>query len=430
MRIALTDALLNRLLPDPKDLFEPVQDTMLGHPVWGESCTQSRLAVRMIPDPKRVRLALEVQGVMAARTTSRAGPATFWSDTESRFTAVKRIELDLTGLRFEPTRVAIEENDIRLRGLATSFDFFPVLGALAQEIALEQHAQQQPLMYDELDWKVAVRAQSRVDEETEARLRQFNKQLQERVLEPMAVLGLGPTLVGAQTSAQRLTLRLRLGADEQLGGSGNRPWAPADSLASCQVHESAVNNFIQSLNLDGAQLRLPELRARLADALNWPELATRQSENDDAEIRFAPENAAQVQFANGQVAVILAIAKLRKSPHQWEDFQVRAVYRPRVQGRTAELVREELIQLSGDLSVRSQLALRTVFNKTFSKQRPWKLTPEAFETDPRFAKLAITQLVIDDGWLGLALGPQRHGQQPAVAQRVEGDQAPSGPSGL
>ena len=55
--------------------MRPVDDRVLGRPVRGESLMATEVAVRMLPDPHRVRLALEVRGEIAAQTTADAGPA-------------------------------------------------------------------------------------------------------------------------------------------------------------------------------------------------------------------------------------------------------------------------------------------------------------------------------------------------------------------
>jgi len=422
LRVAVSEGLLNRFLPSRKPEFACVNDTILGNPVSGRSWLRSELAVRMIPDPQRARLAVEVRGALSSQTESTSGPATFYSDGVADILATKRLELDLSGIHCGPTEVAVE-NDLRLRGVSTDFDGIPFLGAFAQDMALDQHEKKQPEVKAELDWKVSTRAQAMVDGEIEPRVDKLNQRLRERVLEPLAALGLGPALLGAETGRQRLSMRLRLGGDSQMGGCPLRPWAPSDSLVSCQVHESAVNNFLQRLELDGARLTVAELREKLARVLKVPELAQGDAEHDEAEITFAAQDAVWVEFDQGQVAVHLAIARLKEAPHHWDNFQVRAAYRPRVQGRSVELVREDLIELSGELSTRSEIVLRGVFSKTFSKQRPLKLMPQALEQDPRLADVAVTQFTIDDGWIGVALGPQRGQRQPVVARRSDAEGA-------
>ena len=101
----------------------------------------------------------------------------------------------------------------------------------------------------------------------------------------------------------------------------------------------------------------------------------------------------------------LSVARLAKSPRKWQNFQVRAYYRPVVHGRSVEFVRDGVVQLIGRLSTGSQLALRGVFARVFPENPAWNVTPEKFINHPKLADLAFTQFAIDDGWIGLALGP-------------------------
>lgn len=416
LRLVVTAELLNRMMPDRETERRKIDEVVLGRPVHGRSVTTSDVNVRLIPDPGRLRLALEISGLVSSLTAATAGPATFYNDTRATYLARKEIELGTWGLHVEPAKVAVE-NDIRLRSLTTDFDLIPLIGAVATEIAHREHRQSQPEMSREVEEKIAAQARQQIDEEADARCSALNESLQSRALQPLDALSLAPKIISAHTTEDRLTMRLRLATPDQLAGHTPRPRAPADSLLSCQVHESALNNAIQRLDLDGGTFTPAEIRRRIAEIFNNPEMLEEDPGREDVEITFAENEAVSVRFQEGQVAVQLSISKLVKSPNQWTDFQVRAYYRPRIEGRQAELVREGIIELSASQSLRSQIPLRGVFGKTFSKRRPWKLTPDLMETDPRLADLAVTQLVVDDGWIGMALGPQRPGTRPVVARR-------------
>ena len=66
-------------------------------------------------------------------------------------------------------------------------------------------------------------------------------------------------MIAAQTTVDRAIMRLRLAGDEQVGSHTPRPQAPADSLASVQIHESVLRNVVERLNLDGRTFTLPQL---------------------------------------------------------------------------------------------------------------------------------------------------------------------------
>lgn len=417
VRLVVAVELLNRFLPERPKEYNDVYDVVLGRPVRGSSLTATRVNLRLIPDPQQVHFALDVNGVVVASTHSVSGPATFYNDSQSVYQGWKEIEIGPEGMRIHPAQVAVN-NESTLRGLSTDFDELPLIGALAQEVARSQHEQKLCEIRSQVEQKIAARAQWQIDQETEARLGTAAEQVRSAVLEPLAELSLGPTLVSAETSERRVAMRLRVASDRQLGSHTPRPQAPADSAVSFQIHESAINNLFEQVGLNGATLTLPQLRARIANRLKCGELLRVDTENDDVTIAFAPRDAVRVACRDGQMILTLAVTRLTKPPHAWEDFQVRVFLRPRVQGRTVELLREDVIHLVGSrLNMRSQIALRGVFSKTFAKDRPLSIVPDRIVNEPRLQDLVFTQWVIEDGWIGAALGPGRVARKQASAEQ-------------
>ena len=407
LRFAVSEKLLNRMLPSRPPETAAVNETVQGVPTVGQSVITSDVAVRLVPDPARVRMALEINGEVSSFTASNAGPATFYNRGNTIYTARKNIELDLDGVRAEPTQINVHSNS-RLQGLETNLDGVPLLGAIASRVAVQQHEQHKPAAERELRWKIARKARQKIDAETTAQFEQASTRLQEKLVRPMEAIQLRPTLISAETTSERVAMRLRLAGDDQLGSHTARPQAPADSLASLQVHESALNNALSRLELDGRTFTLPELRQHLSAKLNRLDVIDEDHDNDDVQISFAPQNALYVSLSEGQLGIHLSIAKLSKSPRVWRDFQVRAYYKPQLNGRTAELVRDGIIHLAGTrLNTGGQIALRSVFSKTFSRNSSWTLTPDTLLQPEALIDLEITQCSIDDGWLGVALGPKR-----------------------
>jgi hypothetical protein len=70
-------------------------------------------------------------------------------------------------------------------------------------------------------------------------------------------------------------------------------------------------------------------------------------------------------------------------------------------------VRENVIQLTGARSMGSQMILRGVFAHALSRKTPWELLPQKIFNQPKLQDAAVTQFVIEDGWIGLSLGPKQ-----------------------
>jgi hypothetical protein len=405
LRIAVTEELINKLLPTRDLEYSNVDDTVLGRPVWGESIMATEMAVMMSPDPQRVRMVLEVRGEITSATTAEAGPVQLQNDSASWYVARKPLEIDMKGVSVWPVEVGVE-NSTELTGISTPLDGVPLIGPLARGVAKSQSDQSKWAASEEVKRKIASQARERVDAEAKKRLSEFVTRMNERVFDPLNALSLDPQLIAAETTQKRFTMRLRLAGEDQLGSHTPRPQAPADSLASVQVHESAVNNAIQRLQLNGRSFSLPELSEHVARRLSRPTPWETNPEHSDVRIVFAEKDAVVIRFHDGQIAMTLSVAQISKGERKWKNFQVQAFYRPEVNGRSAQLVRNGVIRLVGRLNTSSQIALRGIFARVLSKNDAWDVMPPQIVKEPSLANAAITQFIIEDGWIGLSLGPK------------------------
>jgi hypothetical protein len=115
-----------------------------------------------------------------------------------------------------------------------------------------------------------------------------------------------------------------------------------------------------------------------------------------------------VRLIDNSAQVTLRLARLEVEKQAWTDLNVIATYEPETNGLDAIFSRNGPIRLSGkNLNTRSNIILRGVFSKMFTRNRQVHLLPEKAMHDARLADLAVNQLVVHDGWVGLAIGPKR-----------------------
>src|SRR5208282_6098981 len=180
----------------------------------------------------------------------------------------------------------------------------------------------------EVRGKIAGKAKERVDREATEQVSAAATRLHDDLLGPMDSLLLDPTMISAKTTDKRFEMRIRLAGPDQLGGHTPRPQAPADSLASVQIHESLLNNVLERLELDGQTFDLAGLGKRLAERLHRFQPKPVDADQEDVKITFAAKDALRVRCNDGRLEITLAIARLSKGKTKWKDFQVRAFYRP------------------------------------------------------------------------------------------------------
>ncbi len=414
MRVAVAGILINRFVPQPEATNMAIADTIIGVPVRGRSTTWTQLSVKLIPDPKRVRLGLEATGIVASDTTSSSGPATFYNNGTSRFLCQKLFLLGPKGLREFPA-ISSARGGSNLVGLETGFDGIPLFGPLVRSMALSQFEDSQPQALSEADQKLSNRARTQFDSSVGQRVQEAEAKFKRDVWRRAEQLGVEATPVSYATTEERVVVRMRVAGDQQLGAHTPRPRAPSDSLMSVQLHQSAVNNGLERLDLAGRRFSIEELFSWINRKLDRPQLQMPDDLPDNLFITFATKDPVVVRFNGGRAELCLAIAELTQGRNHWRNFGVRAWYKPETEDLQAGLMRDSGIRLEGEaIKGKPEVLLRGIFSRVLSANRRITLVAEEFAKDARVKDLAITQFAIDDGWIGLAAGPKR---APATAQR-------------
>jgi len=417
VRLAVSGELVNRLVPAIQPFEDDVNDNVLGAHVLGRSQTSANVFVRLFPDRRRWRIGVEANGTVASETASSRGPVTLYGEADTRFLARKLLVVDRRGVRALETDAAAESYG-DLTGVASQYDGWPLMGALVRGIAQQQFESQQYQATAEMDRRVASRISRRLDEEIEKRLAKGKQDLQTHLLAPLQKLQLEPVATDLKTTDKRLIARYRLAGGHQLAANTPRPCALSDSLLSVQIHQSAINNLIAQLDLNGKQFELRQLHHYIGEKLNR-EVQIPEDLPEGVTIRFADEAAVTVRFAEDHVTLAIHLAELTAGKRRWRNFTVLGHYHPESARLDADLVRDGTIELIGKrLNLGDQVALRGVFSKVLSRQRKLSIIHPRLTNDPRLENLAVNQFDIVDGWIGISVGPKRA----RIARRIVGSE--------
>lgn len=403
VRISVNERFVEKLLPETTVTTSPLHDYVLGRHVRGTKTVEQSTAVLFEPHPTEIRLDLLVSGEVASRTVTDAGSVSIHSRGQSSFTVYKPIRVSPRGLGFDAAR-GTASNHSQLAGIETGFDSVPLMGSLVRSIARNQHDENLDQATREVNTKIVNRACREVDAQTEPQLTAATKRAQERFWAPMERLGLEPTAVALETTAESATARLRLAAPDQLAAHTPRPRAPQDALFSIQVHESTVNNACGRLGLAGRTMGLEDLNRHVCTQLGLPPTIP-DDLPEGVEVTFAEIDPVRIECHDGLVHVRVALESLESGRrNNWYDIVAHVAYRPTVAGMQVTLERHGPVQLSGPgQKGRMEFGLRTIFGKMFPKERPVPLVPEKLVGSPRFAGVQAVQAVTADGWLAIAL---------------------------
>jgi hypothetical protein len=417
MRVAISAEMMNRMIPPQEVITAPVRSRIAGADVSGHSQTETEITVRLLPDPRVWRFGLEAHGKVKSRTASQTWPARLRNLSHMDYEARKLVMVNRHGMHVFPAE-ANADGDTRLLGVDSSFGAVPIIGSIIENAAREQHHASRPRAVAQVKEKVRKEACERMDREAGERLARLNQRFREHVMEPLDRFALTAEPVEMNTTEQRATMRLRVAGEQHLAAHTPRPSAPSDSLASFQLHESVFNNAARGLELDGRRLNVGELHQLLTEKIKRHAEAEPADLPRAAKVEFAAHDAVRVRCHGDRLELILKIVELRHGRDSIRGVGVHAFFRPVVEGMEVKLVRDGTLQFDGaHLRTGPRLVLHSVFGKLLPKDQEAPVLAANLGEDRRFAGLMVTQLVIDDGWVALSLGPARPDR---VAWRTRG----------
>jgi hypothetical protein len=406
VRLAISEDLMNRFVPKPQVFDAPVDDMIMGASVSGNSRTLNRLHLRVIPDDRKIRLGLEAHGVVHSNTGASSGPVTIYNQGETTYVGRKLVLISPTGLHVWPA-VAEANAASSTKGIESKYDSIPLLNSIVRNMAQTQQDEAYDQAMTEVEVRVEETVRQRLDKEANPRINKLSQDYVKRLQGPLERLDLSPTPISLSTTEDRAIVRFRVAGDKQLGAHTPRPCAPSDSLASVQVHESVLNNAADQLGLNGETFALPELHHTIADKLG---LTTPVPDDlpEDARVTFAEEDAVLIRCDDGKIWVTLSIAELSQGRRSFKNFKATAIYHLVSHGLHTELERDGVVRLVGKrLSLGDQIALRGIISKIFTQNRRPQVISAEQAADPRMAGLRVSQLVVVDGWIGLAIAPDQ-----------------------
>jgi hypothetical protein len=408
VRVAISAELVNRLLPKEMRTAEPVQEVIQGASVHGQSETSTRLRLVLLPDRFRWVLGLEARGEVASSTASTAGPATFYQDGNAHYRARKQLTVDRKSIRMHQAEAEAAART-QLNDFETDYDNVFIFGMLARVIARNQYEQKTPAARQEVEDKIINRAAGTLDQQVAERIEKAQTEFKTKLVSPLQKLHLDPTAVDLETTQDRLIARYRLAGREQLSAHTPRPQAPGDSLLSVQLHETALNNALDHLNLAGRKIELHELFKEMTTRFADQKVPVPEDLPDGVFVTFVDHDPVRIDCQDGRLRIRIHLKELSltKDRKTFKNLIVTGYYKPHPDQLDANLERDGIIELGGNrLAIGDRLMLAGIFDRVLSRNRKLNLVNERISKSPELKDQQVTQFVIHDGWIGIALGPK------------------------
>lgn len=191
VRVIVPEAFLNRLLARSETDTGPVVDNILGANVTGSQYTNTTVTVDVLRCAQLTRLELQLNGTTVNQTIGVTPQATVRSRGTHDFRLTKQVDFD--GLQFS-TRSPAAWVTPRLtnEGAATPLTGVPLLGPLANQIALNQAQQRRPAAEQVITRRLTDQVAPRFNQEVDQQLSDANVRLQRHIPTLLGLAGLTP----------------------------------------------------------------------------------------------------------------------------------------------------------------------------------------------------------------------------------------------
>ena len=413
VRIELSQQIINSLIPNQgrSSFQQPVSDRILEASVFGQSQIDNQIGVQLVPDPQRLNFRLLSNSHVHSRTRAHARGFTFSNLGNARVSASKLISIGSDGISTSPTIVNANTND-RLTGINGQMDNVPLLGELTRRIA---HQQQQAQVFQTkqiVENKLTREFRKRIDQEVQNKTGNATQWFQNTVLTPLQAMELEPSVIRMQTTNNSAVIRYRLASLDQNAADTLRPGAQPGSLVNFQLHSSAINNIANRIHINGKTFTPAELLEHVNVLLGRTDLSLPpEQQKKDVSFEFSSLDAINLDFQDGKLELQLKIKKLKIGKRgRWKDLIVKARYAPTASGQQISLRFDEEFGLrvrGSRLKIGDQLTVRTVFSALFKPEFQFNLLPAEISSHPVASTLAVSHLVLSDGWLGVSFNDYR-----------------------
>lgn len=317
IRIVASEEFLNRLVSETRTDRGPVTDFVMGANVSGNQVTNTKVTFDLLPSGRTARFNLTLNGQIQANTVGVTSEATVY--TQGNHTFVARKEVNFDGIKFTTAPATI---DVSPHNTTTGFNTAMsggLFGGIANNIASREIESRRGAAEQIAASRVRDNTLPKFNAEADKNFAEAGPKLENEVFAGLKAAGLYPDAYLYQTTDTAVRLSTRLMAAGELGGDLPATAVDASRGASLLMHESAVNNAVDRMDLAGQTLNETQLREKMeaffSKALNRPvkfdpPAKPAAAEGDDEEkgpsaIIFAKQDPLRVQFANGELVLVI-----------------------------------------------------------------------------------------------------------------------------
>jgi hypothetical protein len=267
MHVTLSEHMLSRFVSDYRTRNGTIAECILGAWVTGSQVTNATVSADIKRSTGNGHFLLKLNGQTSSNTRGRSKPATIFTRGSHTFLIDFPVYFDGEFLTTGQPRIDVNTNNQTV-GVKTDYDGWPLLGPLARKIARRKVQEKRAQSEYIAARKIADQALPEFFREANQRFAEANASIQDDLFRGLKAKGVGPESFSSRSSESHLGVSSRIMGTARLGGTAQQFGPLPRRGVAIQLHETAINNLIDGLELGGRSIGEDEFADEISKSLS------------------------------------------------------------------------------------------------------------------------------------------------------------------
>lgn len=267
MHVTLSEHTLSQFVSDYRTDHGTVAECILGAWVTGSQVTNATVTADIKRSTDQGQFILRANGQVTSNTQGRRKPATIYTRGTHTFRMDAPVYFDGETLTSGQASIDVNTNNQTV-GVRSDMDGIPLLGPLVRSIARRKAREKRGQSELIAARKIANRALPEFVQEANERFAEANESIQEDLFKGLNAKGVGPDSISSRSSESHLAVSSRTMGSARLGGSAQQFGPLPPQGVAIQLHESAINNILDGLELGGRAIPEDSFNEEISKSLS------------------------------------------------------------------------------------------------------------------------------------------------------------------
>ncbi len=396
-----------RFVSDSRCEFAPVRDYGLGARIRGWQKTEATGSFDLKPSDDGARFELLASGVTHSNTVATTDEASVQSVGRTLWRATKTGVFDGEHFLTQKTMVSVNPSTTPVDA-STNFDWIPIIGSIARDIALDEARQRGPQARAFAARRTIGKLGPEFDRKAEETFAKATRDLQTKTFVRLKNAGLYSSVTRIQSSEEYVRFSSRVGEAGEPAGAAPEAAHPLAKGITLHLHESFLNNAANRLEFNGREMTERDVRRELGAYLSQLTGAEvdllkdyKPKEQTESVFLFDEHDPVRFQIDEGLVNVVIRTGLRKEGREDIPTHVITVPLRVRVTQENVTIERAGAIRpvpVKGGLNIGSSVVIRTRMEESFQTSTTERRI-EFKRTDKPSVVLWVTRVKALDGWL-------------------------------